>query len=310
MKECVAFGEKAGFISPEEAEEARKIIPLLEQGEKTPGNCGRKEACEAYCYDPSHIDECLVFAEKAGLLPPDEIADAKKVAQFIKNGETPGGCKRRAECEAYCADVAHFEACVEFGRKAGLMSEEDAELARKVKGFGPGGCKSRSECEAFCRDPLHVEECRSFAKAHGLEDLSVEIEEKAKAEVESEVAACLEKPCEEMIACFKKNSEKTGRGDTDLPSTSKEKLNACIAEITETLKTQGTPSGHQREQQETGNRKTVPENRPVPPTNASEEVQRRYQDEYQKEYERQYQEEYQRQFQEEYERQRRQFQPQ
>lgn len=291
MRECVAFAEKAGFISSQEAEEAKKIIPLMEQGEKTPGNCARKEACEQYCYEPSHIDECLVFAEKAGLIGADELADAKKVASFIKSGETPGGCRRRAECETYCSDMGHFEECVAFGEKAGLMSKEDAELARKVKGVGPGGCKSRNECETFCRNPSHEQECLNFAKEHHLEEFS-NIEAEARTKAEGEVKMCLEKPsCKEMIACFEEISAHTGRGEGDLSDEAKAKLSACVAEITAEFK-----KSHKDQEKGEGQEGTkVPYQ--TPPSAGSQEYQRQYEQEYQKEYEKQYQEEYQRQLQ-------------
>ncbi|MEK7201672.1 MAG: hypothetical protein AAB737_03495, partial [Patescibacteria group bacterium] len=247
-------------------------------------NCSRKEACEQYCYAPSHLDECLAFAEKVGLISPDELADAKKVASFIKSGQTPGGCRRRAECEQYCSDVAHFEECVAFGEKAGLMSKEDAELARKVKGAGPGGCKSRDECEKFCRDPAHEQECLNFAKEHHLEEFS-NIETEARAKAEGEVKMCLDKPtCKEMITCFQAISSRTGKDKGELSEEANAKLDACIAQITKEFK---SPEG------------TAPETHPIPPTDTgtSQEYQHQYEQEYQKEYEKQYQEEYQRQLQ-------------
>lgn len=302
MRACVAFAEQAGFISSEEAEEAKKIIPLMERGEKTPGNCARKEACEKYCYEPSHLDECLAFAEKAGIIPADELADAKKVAPFLKRGETPGGCRRRAECEAYCSDTAHFEECVAFGEKAGLMSAQDAEYARKVKGMGPGGCKSKNECEQYCRDPGHEQECLDFVKAHDLGEFSG-IEQDARKAAEGEVKICLEKStCREVIACFQDISARTGRGKGQLSAGASAKLDACVAEMTEQLKGSRT-----RPEQDRGHENGVPEaQRPRPPSSdigSSEEYQRQYEQEYQKEYEKQYQEEYQKRFQEEYQRQ-------
>lgn len=300
MRECVAFAEKAGFISAQEAEEAKKIIPLMEQGAKTPGNCARKEACEQYCYEPSHIDECLAFAEKAGLIGPDELADAKKVASFIKSGETPGGCRRRAECEIYCSDTGHFEECVAFGEKAGLMSKEDAELARKVKGVGPGGCKSRDECETFCRNPSHEEECLNFAKEQHLEEFS-NIEAEIKTKVEGEVKICLEKPtCKEIIGCFQEISSRTGKGKGELSGEASAKLDACVAQITKELK--GSQKPHDQNRNSEG---ATPEMRPTPPTDIGvpQEYQKQYEQEYQKEYEKQYQQEYQKQYQEEYQRQ-------
>ena len=309
MRVCVEFAEKSGFISKEEADEAKKIIPLIEQGGKTPGACARKDACEAYCYDPSHIDECLAFAEKAGLLPPDELADAKKVALFIKSGQTPGGCRRRAECEQYCSDAAHFEECVAFGEQAGLMTREDAELARKVKGTGPGGCNSREKCEDFCRDPAHRNECVSFAKERGLEEFS-ELEEEERARVEGEVKVCIEKPnCKEMVACFQDISARTGEGEEGLSEEARAKLNSCIAEISRELRESELSGGGRDSGGESAPARhaSPPDGSPgaaqeSKPQGGGAEYQKEYEKQYQEEYQKQYDEEYQRQFQEEYQR--------
>lgn len=295
MKECVAFAQKAGFISSAEAEEAKKIIPLLERGEKTPGNCSRKAACEAYCMEPANIDECLVFAEKAGLISPEELADAKKFAPLIKRGETPGQCKRKEECETYCSDTSHFEECVLFAEKAGMISKEDAELARKTKGKGPGGCKSKTECEQFCVDPAHQEECISFAKEHGLTEGISEIEAKVRGEVESKMKACAEKQCSEFIPCLQ--SLQTGGpgntgGDVNLPADIQSKLNICIEEIKAKAIDEATRGGvHPNESGQA----------PAPlsqPQGSSEEYPKEYQRQYEEEYKKQYEAEYQKQYEE------------
>ena len=308
MKECVEFGEKAGFISKEEAETAKKILPILLRGEKTPGNCARKEACEAYCRESSHIDECLAFAEKAGLLPPDELAEAKKMSQFIKNGETPGKCARKAECEEYCSDQLHFEECVGFAERAGLIKKEDAELAKKVRGLGPGGCRSLEACEAFCKTPENQEVCIAFAEEHGLDDIASRIteevttrqtneaREKAEKEAETELEACSQKACTEMIACLQEVAKKTGGEGTGegegggLPAHIQSKLTACIEEIkaaaTSAFGGEGkipTPPSSQ-----TPNSGTPA----IPPTNPQEEAARQYQEEYQKQYEEEYKKQY------------------
>lgn len=245
MKACVAFAKQAGFISEKEAAEAEKIIPLIERGEKTPGNCGRKAQCEAYCENPAHLDECLAFAEKAGLMDAEELAQAKKFVPFIKRGETPGQCRGKAACEAYCGDTAHFEECVAFGERAGILSAEDAALARKTKGKGPGACQSREQCEAFCTDPAHQQECLAFAEEHGLAEefsgVAAEMRTKLRAEADTKLRACAEKQCDEMIACLQGIAGESGQesagvegggisGISGLPPDVQEKLNVCIAE--------------------------------------------------------------------------------
>ncbi|MEK7099430.1 MAG: hypothetical protein AAB916_02840 [Patescibacteria group bacterium] len=237
------------YCSEDEAMAAEKIIPLIESGIKTPGNCGRKAACETYCADQAHIDECLAFAEKAGIMSGEELAEAKKFAPLIRGGETPGQCRGR-------------ESCVSFGERAGILSAEDAALARKTKGVGPGGCRSKQMCEQFCTDPAHQQECMAFAEQHGLtEEFSgvaaevrarMEGEGRAKgnAEADAELRTCGEKSCGEMIACLQGVGARSGGGEKDaeggeraLPGDVQEKLNACIAEETARQIREATGSG-------------------------------------------------------------------
>ena len=83
---CTDFVAKHNLVSGQELAEMRKIAKALQQGARLPGNCRGKAECVSYCENPGHIDECLVFAQKAGLFSPEEIAEAKKVAPFIKKG--------------------------------------------------------------------------------------------------------------------------------------------------------------------------------------------------------------------------------
>jgi hypothetical protein len=97
-----------------------------------------------------------------------QIAEVRKVAPFLKSGETPGGCKS----ETYCQNITHFEECVSFAEKAGLIGKEDAAMARKSGGSGPGGCRTQAACEAYCNQDTHAAEFFTFAKERGI--LSVE----------------------------------------------------------------------------------------------------------------------------------------
>lgn len=167
-EECLAFAEKAGFIPPEELEDAKKAIKAMKSGIKPPGNCRGKKQCDTYCSEPSHIEECFNFAEKAGFIPPEEVEMARKMMPLMVRGEMPGGCKQKEECEAYCQDESHMEECANFALKAGLMKPEDAEMFKKTGGKGPGDCKSKEQCEAFCNDPVNQEICMNFAQERGL----------------------------------------------------------------------------------------------------------------------------------------------
>lgn len=181
MEACVAFADAHG-IKDKHIEQGKKILSHIKAGGALPGGCNSKESCEAYCGDFSHAEECFRFAEKAGLtqirgevpgraegrfeggIPPGQF---QKFLEAIKKGETPGGCKSKDECEAYCGNGAHFEECVAFGEKTGFIERDEAEKIRKSGGKGPGGCASPESCRAYCNDQSHQEECFRFAEENG-----------------------------------------------------------------------------------------------------------------------------------------------
>jgi hypothetical protein len=168
IDECLDFAETAELISPQELREARQVAKALAMGLTTPGGCWGKKECDAYCSGSSHWRECVKFAKAAGLISAEEAAEAEKVMPLMAKGESPGNCKTKQECEAYCAQENHLEECVIFAQKAGLMTEEEMEMFRKTKGKGPGGCKSKIECDAFCNNPANQEICFEFALDHDL----------------------------------------------------------------------------------------------------------------------------------------------
>lgn len=165
LQECISFAEQHGLIDEQELEEARKVLAALEAGYSLPGGCTGEESCEAYCSEPAHMEECLTFAEAAGFMSEEEIAEARNILSIMQSGETPGGCQSQSECEEYCEDSAHFEECIDFAVQAGFMSEEEAEMIREMGGgefAGPGGCTSEEECRAYCEQETNMEECAVF----------------------------------------------------------------------------------------------------------------------------------------------------
>lgn len=131
------------------------------------GNCGSEDACKTYCDDTNNIELCLNFAEKNNLMSIEEIKEARKVLPFLKAGTTPGGCKNKENCLAYCDDESHSNECIEFAHKAGFISDDDYEIAKLTGGKGPGGCR-REACRTYCNDPIHMEECMEFAIQYNL----------------------------------------------------------------------------------------------------------------------------------------------
>lgn len=166
IDECVAFAEKSGILPPKELEEAKKVRDAIKQGVKPPP-CGNKKSCDVYCSSADHMEECITFAQAAGLMDEKEKQETQKVLEAIKKGVKPPQCRGKEECDVYCSEENHFEECIKFAEAAGFMSAEDAEMARKTGGKGPGNCRSKEQCEAFCASPDNQESCFNFAKEHG-----------------------------------------------------------------------------------------------------------------------------------------------
>ncbi len=170
IRQCLSFAKELNVLPPAELAQAEKVMKALEGGAKMPGECKMKEDCEKYCALGSHIDECLSFAEAANILSPEELKQAKAVAPYLKNGETPGKCQSKEECDNFCKDSNNFTECLSFAEKVGFVSKEDADMARKVGGVGPGGCKDKASCEAYCNIESNADECANFAIEKGLVD--------------------------------------------------------------------------------------------------------------------------------------------
>src|SRR3989344_4910484 len=128
--ECTDFVAKYNLVPPEELAEMQKIAKAVKAGAKLPGNCNGKAACITYCEDVAHIEECVVFLEKAGLIGPAD-ADFMRKAQ----GQSPGDCARgtknpeegKKACSAFCAKGENQQVCMDFAVKVGLISAEDAK---------------------------------------------------------------------------------------------------------------------------------------------------------------------------------------
>lgn len=232
LDECIAFAEKTGYYSPDELAEARKFQALVKAGTQFPGGCKDRNTCEIYCGVANHMEECLDFAEKSGFMPPEEIAEAKKFMALMRQGESPGGCTSKEQCENYCFEESHINECIAFAEKAGVMSAEEAEMARKVGGKGPGGCRSKTQCEAYCE--TNSEECFNFAKEKGLiseNDLEQMREGMARFREE------LDKMPPEAVGCMKdavgeENFNKMIAGEPVFDRSLEEKMKSCFGQLT------------------------------------------------------------------------------
>lgn len=167
VEECLDFAEERGLLPHEDARQARRIHETFVRGVETPGDCRSRSQCEAYCSEVNHIEECLAFAQEAGLIGDEELKKARKAVQLMKDGKTPGGCRSKEACQEYCSEEENVEECARFGLESGLMEPKEVEIYRKTKGRGPGGCRG-DECREFCGKPENQKQCFDFAKEHGL----------------------------------------------------------------------------------------------------------------------------------------------
>ena len=198
MEECITFGMETGFLQGQELENAKKMLQAIKSG-VTPPNCKGKDACDEYCSNPDHMEECINFSIAAGMMPEEEKANSEKMLEALKKGIKPPNCKGKEECDTYCQQEAHFEECTNFAVAAGYMTEENAAMARKTGGKGPGGCTNQEECDAFCNNPDNQETCFNFAKDNGLmseEDL------KQMEEGRAQMQQSLQQASTEVINCL------------------------------------------------------------------------------------------------------------
>lgn len=123
-EECIAFAEQQGLIPAEEIQKIKKHMEAVKDG--GPGGC-RGRACEAYCHDPAHREECFAFAKKQGLIPEEEVQRIEKIQNKIQTEGGPGGCKSEEECKTFCSGLDHVDECAAFAVNAGMYSPEQAK---------------------------------------------------------------------------------------------------------------------------------------------------------------------------------------
>lgn len=169
MTACLNYAEQNKIMDPDSINLGKKLTEKITAG-KTPGQCKTKAECETYCSgNAEHIEACVAFGEELGVIPADQLALAKNIVALLKKGgQLPGKCTDKGSCEKYCQIDSHFNECLDFAESAGLVSKEDAYLARKIGGKGPGGCNSKASCEAYCAKDSHADQCVTFALDNGL----------------------------------------------------------------------------------------------------------------------------------------------
>lgn len=166
---CLYFAKANNLMTEEEINTAEKFVAA---GFKGPGECKNKNACEAYCNDISHINECISFAEENNILPPKELEEAKKVQSAIARGVKPPPCSNKKACDTYCEAPEHMEECIVFGESAGFIQGRELDDAKKMlvaikKGVKPPPCRGKEACDQYCGNPDNMETCMTFAMEAG-----------------------------------------------------------------------------------------------------------------------------------------------
>lgn len=127
LQECTSFAKEHGMMSQEQEQEATSFQTAIANGVQMPGGCTTLEQCQSYCLQSAHINECVSFGEKSGLIPADKISQMKKMISLIQSGQTPGECKTGEECRQYCSQEDHADACASFGQQIGALTSDQAK---------------------------------------------------------------------------------------------------------------------------------------------------------------------------------------
>lgn len=138
MEECVNFSIEAGIMDQKKQDESRKALTAIKNGIKPPA-CKGKDACDVYCKNPDHMEECMNFAITAGMISGEEKDKAEKALGAIKQGIKPPACNGEEGCRLYCSEPNHLEECITFGEAIGKITKEEAYMIRQTGGKRPGG---------------------------------------------------------------------------------------------------------------------------------------------------------------------------
>lgn len=88
-EECINFTINNGLVPPEEIEGMKKemeIVKKLKRGAMAgPGGCKGPQECQVYCSDQSHMEECISFASKSGMMNRNE---ASMRMQQVQDAQT------------------------------------------------------------------------------------------------------------------------------------------------------------------------------------------------------------------------------
>lgn len=184
-EECFAFAKTNGLVRPEEERRHEQSRGLNQKVQESggPGGCKDEGECMQYCGDPSHVNECIDFAEKSGMMSRE---DAQKGLDQFREHREFGERVRAAGPEQFSpGPPGGFQGGPGFGPRPGGFGPPQGGPGmpdgfgpgQSGPGFGPafggqpgfqgqdgqfagpGGCASPEECVDFCAKPENRESC-------------------------------------------------------------------------------------------------------------------------------------------------------
>ncbi|MDO8659654.1 MAG: hypothetical protein Q7K54_03570, partial [Candidatus Parcubacteria bacterium] len=142
QEECMSFSLAAGMVPDDQKEQMQKTLTAFKQGIKPPAcrpnppDQSRQpsqpnrpdqseqglQACDQYCADSSHVEECVKFSVAIGNMTQEQGQNS------IKNGNKgPGGCVGKDACSTFCDNPDNQDTCFNFAKDNGMISEEDLQ---------------------------------------------------------------------------------------------------------------------------------------------------------------------------------------
>ncbi len=146
-EECMTFSLAAGMVPDDQKEQMQKTLDVLKRGIKPPAckpnppsqsdqpdqpsqqnqnkpnQSGQGlQACDQYCAEPSHVEECVKFSVAMGNMTEQQ------AQMSIKNGgKGPGGCVGKEDCNTFCDNPDNQETCFNFAKENGMIPAEDLQ---------------------------------------------------------------------------------------------------------------------------------------------------------------------------------------
>lgn len=111
-----------------------------------------------------------------------------------------GNCNNCGECNDFCSNPINKEKCFAFGKKTGLLDEEQKQqviIYEKAK--TELGCSSEESCRVYCQQEANFDKCKLFAAKNDIIDESVIVNLKPGATVSKIQSIELKAPKESSI---------------------------------------------------------------------------------------------------------------